>query len=307
MTGFRRLQMLRILLIFWRLLVQHARDKKDPEFVENLVLLKAEEDNPEKRRRLTTPHQEAFLKKTARRPLAAVAILTRYIHTEYENRNITNMEYQAMNKNLNMLIQGFNGVDKVHTVQIPFPYAQMILLFLTLYVFSAPFMFVALFGWACFLPASALCCAFFGINEVALEIEDPFGEDENDLPLDPMGDALKADIECALEMAEVPLDNISTYWDEIHKSKDRWAKLEQARTNQAREAQVNQKMEEGLVGSKIPKLSPEPEPENDVVDKAAPQNSSPTPPQKQAGATATSEDRDYAAPKNPPKVGERED
>ena len=235
------------------------------------------QNNKEQVRRLTTPHLEFFLKKTARRPLAAVAILTRLIHWEYAKKNITNMEYESMNKCLHTLIQGFNGVDKVHTVQIPFPYAQMILLFLTLYVFTAPFMFVTYFGWGCFLPASALCCAFFGINEVfysphfshpadsgqllgwwsdpvaarsrpgvrvllavpqvALEIEDPFGEDENDLPLDPMGDALKADIECALEMNEVPLDNIRIYWDKIDRSKARWTKLESARTNQARHAQ----------------------------------------------------------------------
>ena len=30
----------------------------------------------------------------------------------------------------------------------------MILLFLTLYVFTAPFMFVSYFGWACFLPVN---------------------------------------------------------------------------------------------------------------------------------------------------------
>jgi predicted membrane chloride channel (bestrophin family) len=39
-------------------------------------------------------------------------------------------------------------------------------------------MLVAAFGYACFLPALLLCLAFFGTNEVAIEIEDPFGEDE---------------------------------------------------------------------------------------------------------------------------------
>lgn len=95
MTGFRRLQMLRILLIFWRLMVQHARDMKEPEFVGKLVLLKGEESNPDKVRYLTTPHLEYFLKAKARRPLCAVAILTRYIHQEYEEKNITNMEYRV--------------------------------------------------------------------------------------------------------------------------------------------------------------------------------------------------------------------
>lgn len=38
-------------------------------------------------------------------------------------------------------------------------------------------------------------------------------------------------------MAEVPLDNIKLYWEEIHKSKGRWGKLEDARVNQAKKTQ----------------------------------------------------------------------
>ena len=137
-----------------------------------------------------------------------------------------------MNEDLKGLINGFNGVDKVHNVPVPFPYAQMILLFLCIYVFAAPFLFVTEFGWACILPSLVLTLAFFGINEVALEIEDPFGEDENDLPLDPMGDALKADCEMNLEIAAVPPNNMKLYWEEISKSKQRYKKIEKDRMEQ---------------------------------------------------------------------------
>ena len=50
---------------------------------------------------------------------------------EYKDKRLTYMEYQAMNENLSGLIAGFNGVDKVHTVPIPFPYAQMIVVLLS--------------------------------------------------------------------------------------------------------------------------------------------------------------------------------
>ena len=78
--------------------------------------------------------------------------------------------------------------------------AQMILLFLTMYVFTAPFLFCAYFGWFTCIPSTILCLAYFGINEIALEIEDPFGEDENDLPMEQMGDALKVDCEMFMEV-----------------------------------------------------------------------------------------------------------
>merc|ERR1712224_482486 len=137
-----------------------------------------------------------------------------------------------MNKNLNGLIEGFNGADKVHNVPVPFPYAQMILIFMCVYVFLSPFLFVSHFGWACIVPSLVLTLAFFGINEVALEIEDPFGTDDNDLPLDTMGDALKADCEMNLEIAAVPPNNMRLYWEEIAKSKQRYKKVERNRMEQ---------------------------------------------------------------------------
>lgn len=232
MCGFRRLQMIRLVIMFWRLLVHHARDETEGKFVEQLWLVAADAKDTNKRKVITTPHQESLLKSKKRRPLVAVAMLTWYVRHEYRSKNITHMEFLAMNEDLKGLINGFNGVDKVHNVPVPFPYAQMILLFLCIYVFAAPFLFVTEFGWACILPSLVLTLAFFGINEVALEIEDPFGEDENDLPLDPMGDALKADCEMNLEIAAVPPNNMKLYWEEISKSKQRYKKIEKDRMEQ---------------------------------------------------------------------------
>ena len=88
-------------------------------------------------------------------------------------------------------------------------------------------MLVSYFSWATFIPATIVTVAFFGVNEVAIEIEDPFGTDENDLPLDKMGDGLKEDIEMNLEVALVPKANIQRYWEEISMSKDMWGQKRQ--------------------------------------------------------------------------------
>ena len=54
-------------------------------------------------------------------------MLSWYLKQEYSMKNITYMEYLSMNKDLSGMIEAFNGVDKVHNVPIPFPYAQMVL------------------------------------------------------------------------------------------------------------------------------------------------------------------------------------
>ena len=46
-------------------------------------------------------------------------------HAHDTARGCSYMEYQQMNLNMTGLIMGFNGADKVHSVPIPFPYAQV--------------------------------------------------------------------------------------------------------------------------------------------------------------------------------------
>lgn len=304
MHGFRRLQMCRQLIILWRLTVQHLRDQHGDTCVDQLWYnyVQMQEGvqylaNPEKfsaskkgkpgynngapghindeivdaigrvmpGKTLLTPHVADMLKGKKRRPLVTIAMLSWYLKQEYSMKNITYMEYLSMNKDLSEMIRAFNGVDKVHNVPIPFPYAQMITLLMSLYCFLAPFMFVTDFSYWTFIPAGFLSCAFFGINEVAIEIEDPFGTDENDLPLDAMGDALAADCEMNLEVALVPAANIQHYWVEIAKSRQHYV--------DKRKVEVERKVAGTRGTSDVPKgilptseykrvqQEPEPEPE----------------------------------------------
>ena len=55
---------------------------------------------------------------------------------------------------------------------------------LNLYGFSLPFALVKEFGWGTVLATLLVAYVFFGIEEIGVEIEDPFGEDDNDLPLE---------------------------------------------------------------------------------------------------------------------------
>lgn len=215
MNGYRRLRFMRYLLMFWRLLVKHARDETGPA---DILSLHAHFQAPIPTT-ITTPVEEQFLVGKKRRPLVIVNILSHLLKQEYQNKKLTYMEYEAMSENLSGLIMGFNGVDKVHNVPIPFPYAQMLVVLLSAYCFLSPFMMVQYFSWFTFLPCGVLTVAFFGINEVAIEIEDPFGDDENDLPLDQMGNALKADCEMNLAVAQVPKANVDWFWQEISVSK----------------------------------------------------------------------------------------
>lgn len=55
---------------------------------------------------------------------------------------------------------------------------------LVMYCFTLPFALVESFGWTTVLDTLILAYTFFGIEEIGAQIEDPFGNDDNDLPLE---------------------------------------------------------------------------------------------------------------------------
>jgi putative membrane protein len=50
-------------------------------------------------------------------------------------------------------------------------------------------------GWLTGLFSALISFTLFGIEDIGLEIENPFGYDPNDLPLDNICDIIKHDIE----------------------------------------------------------------------------------------------------------------
>jgi len=81
---------------------------------------------------------------------------------------------------------GYRNALKIHHTPFPFPYAQIIALALTLLVPASGIMmdyFVVSKIWAtvfCFIAVGG----YYGVNEVAIELEDPFGRDDNDMPME---------------------------------------------------------------------------------------------------------------------------
>jgi len=85
---------------------------------------------------------------------------------------------------------------------LPFAYAQHIKSFLTLFCASVPFAMVEAMGWYTPIAAAVIAFGLFGIDEIGVEIEDPFGYDPNDLPLDAIGNRIAEDTRVILAMRD---------------------------------------------------------------------------------------------------------
>ncbi|NOK38805.1 hypothetical protein HMI49_37020 [Corallococcus exercitus] len=95
-------------------------------------------------------------------------------------------EYVQMqlDQNVQLLIDYLGGCERIHRTPMPFAYMVHLRRALILYCFTLPFALVDTFGWVTVLATFVVAYVFFGIEEIGVEIEDPFGTDDNDLPLD---------------------------------------------------------------------------------------------------------------------------
>jgi putative membrane protein len=97
------------------------------------------------------------------------------------------------------------GCARIRATPIPFAYTVHLRRALILYAATIPFALAREFGWLAVPATCIVTFVLFGIEELGVSIEDPFGHDPNDLPLeqycsaidatlfDPSLDALAAD------------------------------------------------------------------------------------------------------------------
>lgn len=102
-----------------------------------------------------------------------------------EKGTISSFEQITIDNNIQLLIDYLGGCERIHKTPLPYAYVVHLRRALVIYCLTLPF---ALLGnqhlWLTPLETLFLSYVFFGIEEIGVEIEDPFGEDENDLPLE---------------------------------------------------------------------------------------------------------------------------
>lgn len=96
------------------------------------------------------------------------------------------------------LLQGLDdvlgGCERIRNTPIPFSYSSYIKQFVMLYALVMPFGLVREFGYGTVIACMFTFFATMGLELLATEIEEPFGSDTNDLPLDPLTAIIARDV-----------------------------------------------------------------------------------------------------------------
>ena len=94
--------------------------------------------------------------------------------------------------------------ERIRSTPIPFSYSLLLHRTAYLYCFLLPFGLVDSLGFMTPFVVAIVAYTFFGLDALGDEIEEPFGEDANDLPLSAMCRAIEINLRDSLQDDNVP-------------------------------------------------------------------------------------------------------
>ena len=100
-------------------------------------------------------------------------------------------DFISLNAEVSSLVNCYGGMERIRHTPIPFAYAHHLRLFITIYFVALPFGLYASLNWLAIPAIGFISLVLIGINEIGIEIEDPFGDDPNDLPTDSICEGLQ--------------------------------------------------------------------------------------------------------------------
>ena len=107
----------------------------------------------------------------------------------------------AMFKLVDGLVDVLGICERILKTPIPLAYNIHLKQLILLYCLTLPFQLVDQFLWLTPLLVALISFTVFGIEEIGIEIENPFGKDPNDLPLDQICQTMKRNIEDLITLA----------------------------------------------------------------------------------------------------------
>lgn len=101
-------------------------------------------------------------------------------------------QHWLLSQDLARMVDILGACERILKTPIPYSYSMFMKKFIFLYVVTLPLGFVNTFGWWTIPVVMLVFYILVSIELIAEEIEDPFGVDENDLPLDSLCETIDA-------------------------------------------------------------------------------------------------------------------
>jgi putative membrane protein len=138
--------------------------------------------------------EKASLVRKGHIPSAIVQVMMERIQLRQREKTLSGEDLLILDQNMNALLDSLGACERILNTPIPFSYSLFLKKFIFIYVTTLPLAFVTIFGYYSALVATFVFYVLVSMEVLAEEIEDPFGVDDNDLPLDEICERIKLNV-----------------------------------------------------------------------------------------------------------------
>lgn len=124
-------------------------------------------------------------------PNQVAGLMMQRVNTLYQHGKITGDQLITLNGELSSFTDICGACERIKNTPIPYSYSAFIKKFIFIYVMTLPFGYVFSLGYYVAPIVTFVFYVLASLEMVAEEIEDPFGFDPNDLPMDKMATNIK--------------------------------------------------------------------------------------------------------------------
>lgn len=114
------------------------------------------------------------------------------------------IRYSVLEARLTEMSHVLAGCERIKTTPLPFAYALLLHRTAHAFCLMLPFALAPALGWWTLAVSLLVAYTFFGLDALGDELEDPFGDDPNDLPLDSMSRMLERELRHAQGWTDLP-------------------------------------------------------------------------------------------------------
>lgn len=136
---------------------------------------------------------------TSHIPLAIARKLTGLIHEARQRELIDSLQLTALDQNVQLLIDYCGACERIRSTPAPFGYVVHLRRALIIYCLTLPLALVRQYHWEAIIATLLISFILFGIEEIGVEIENPFDQTINDLPLEKICGTIDTDLRCIVD------------------------------------------------------------------------------------------------------------
>lgn len=128
-------------------------------------------------------------------PAQVVQVMQQRILRLHRDGAITGEQLIVLDKELVQFMEICGSCERIKNTPIPYSYSSFIKKFIVVYVLTLPFGFIFSLGYIAIPVTMFIFYVMASLELIAEEIEDPFGTDPNDLPMERIASIIKGNIE----------------------------------------------------------------------------------------------------------------